>query len=93
MYTYIYDDESKPTTLTVNREYNISSSDLPLPHKEIVSINDKKKGRSAGNIGSSCYNIALALLRLDRIDDENLIIENQSGKSFRMKPFIPSWWP
>ncbi|CAJ0748830.1 18804_t:CDS:2, partial [Entrophospora sp. SA101] len=58
--------ESKPTTLVVDRKYNTSSSDLPPPHKEIVNINDNKKGRSIGNIGSSCYNVALALLRLDK---------------------------
>nr|CAG8630260.1 14570_t:CDS:2 [Entrophospora candida] len=59
--------ESKPTTLVVDRKYNTSSSDLPPPHKEIVNITDNKKGRSIGNIGSSCYNVALALLRLDKL--------------------------
>ncbi|CAG8517520.1 5499_t:CDS:2 [Gigaspora rosea] len=68
---------------------------LPSPQTGIYASTEtlSKKSRPIGNIGSSCHNIALALLNLDKVQDENLAVANERGEVYRVKPFIPDWWP
>ena len=45
--------------------------------------------RAVGRMGSSLYNVGLALLRLDKVGcDELEVVE---GKA--VKGFVPDWWP
>ncbi|CAG8805060.1 32541_t:CDS:2, partial [Racocetra persica] len=88
----VHQDESLPTTLQVDR-----TVDFPLPppstgiYASIETLS--KKSRPIGAIGSSCHNVALALLNLDKVQDENLIVASGRGEVYRVKPFVPDWWP
>lgn len=46
-------------------------------------------------MGISRYNIGLALLPLDKIYESNCLffVANGQGDVFKVKPFIPDWWP
>ncbi|CAG8583316.1 22321_t:CDS:2, partial [Gigaspora margarita] len=88
----VHKDESLPTTLQVERTVNFP---LPSPQTGIYASTEtlSKKSRPIGTIGSSCHNIALGLLNLDKVQDENLAVANERGDVYRVKPFIPDWWP
>jgi len=77
-----------PIALEVDRNSNLV---LPPSSSEITMSN--RKGRSVGSIGTSCHNIALALLKLDIVQNNELIVDDGQGEKLRLKPFIPHWWP
>lgn len=77
-----------PTTLEVDRNSNFL---LPPPSSDVIVLN--RKGRPVGSIGTSCHNIALALLKLDIIQSNDLVVDNGQGEKLRVKAFIPHWWP
>jgi hypothetical protein len=79
---------SIPTTLEVDRNSNLV---LPPPSSGVTVLN--RRGRSVGSIGTSCHNIALALLKLDIVQNNDLIVDNGQGEKLRVKAFIPRWWP
>ncbi|CAI2165582.1 13649_t:CDS:2 [Funneliformis geosporum] len=80
--------ESVPITLEVDRNSKLV---LPPPSSDINILN--RKGRPVGSIGTSYHNVALALLKLDIIQENELTINNGQGENLRLKPFIPHWWP
>ncbi|CAB5200995.1 uncharacterized protein OCT59_022770 [Rhizophagus irregularis] len=83
-----HEGESVPTTLEVDRNSNFL---LPPPSSDVIVLN--RKGRPVGSIGTSCHNIALALLKLDIIQSNDLVVDNGQGEKLRVKAFIPHWWP
>ncbi|CAG8442702.1 12307_t:CDS:2 [Acaulospora morrowiae] len=86
------DDQELPTQLKVDRKTTIK---LPPPSSGIYTSieNLSKQGRPVGNIGSAQYNIALALITLDKVQENDLFVANGRGDVYRVKPFIPDWWP
>ncbi|CAG8596756.1 15581_t:CDS:2 [Acaulospora colombiana] len=88
----LFQNEKPPDTLRVDRKTIIES---PSPSSGIhTSIeNLSKQGRPVGNIGSARYNVTLALLSLDKVQENNLFVANGKGKVYKVKPFIPDWWP
>ncbi|CAG8515986.1 8751_t:CDS:2 [Funneliformis caledonium] len=83
-----HEGESVPTTLEVDRNSNLV---LPPPSSDINILN--RKGRPVGSIGTSYHNVALALLKLDIIQGNELTVNNGQGENLRIKPFRPQWWP
>ncbi|RIA96450.1 hypothetical protein C1645_733205 [Glomus cerebriforme] len=83
-----HEGESVPTTLELDRNSNFP---LPPPSSNITVLN--RKGRPVGSIGTSYHNIALALLKLDIIQNNDLVVDNGQGEKLRVKAFIPNWWP
>jgi hypothetical protein len=73
--------------LDVDRNIDL---DLP-PSSDITILN--RKGRPVGSIGTSCHNIALALLKLDIVQNNDLVVDNGQGKKLKLKAFVPHWWP
>jgi len=55
-------------------------------------VAEKAKGteKELGHLGSSIYNIGLALMRLNPIAEG--ATEFKVG-DFTVHPFVPSWWP
>ncbi|CAG8503389.1 3721_t:CDS:2 [Racocetra fulgida] len=85
------------SSLPLQCNFDYMRGNFPLPPSSTgiyASIETlSKKSRPIGAIGSSCNNIALALLNLDKVQDENLIVASGRGEVYRVKPFVPDWWP
>ncbi|CAG8650559.1 8737_t:CDS:1, partial [Ambispora leptoticha] len=64
----------------------------PTPYSDIHPYG--QSGRVAGNIGVCSHNVALALIKLDKIDVDDLVVYAEEKKQiYRVKPFMPNWWP
>ncbi|KAG9284824.1 hypothetical protein G9A89_003747 [Geosiphon pyriformis] len=81
-------DEPPPEKLSLNRLIN-----LPPPPPFTDILQDGSLRHKRGFICSFRHNIGLAMIKLEFVNKDTLIVSDGHGGYYNMKPFIPIWWP
>lgn len=87
-------EEFRPNTTepVLNRNFN---EKLPESGTQLVldqSSHSEETGteKAIGHVGGTIFNIGLGLVRLNIAKEPNTVLK---VGEFKVKPFIPSWWP
>ncbi|KAN0061454.1 ccr4 associated factor [Thecaphora frezii] len=103
---------NSPVPSTLAPDFSFSTA-LPAPHTEVRSTPlpsastgtdaaPSPRGRSAGKVTTTLYNLGLGCLRLEQVARSNnpqaedalqLSVKNEKGETLLVKAWIPDWWP
>ncbi|OMJ20817.1 putative transferase CAF17, mitochondrial [Smittium culicis] len=107
--SFILQTSTEPTEIFATATNTLLNQPADLEHGASAGLVRKPRKRADGKLASSSYNFALALFKLETVnnleklialkqdgqgkDFDKLVIKCNSGKDIYVLPKFPSWWP